>query len=101
MLVTAQAAAHVPDDAEQGLMGHEEVREDDGGANPEEVDWVAMNKQFKRKAGLWAGSRPAPRLTFLAMSITAMERIMHAYLGMSGDEWEVKQRQVAMAGALE
>ena len=97
-----QAATRVPDDQGQGLAaGHDDVQEDEAGANPAEIDWVTLNKQFKQKAGLWAGSRPVARLTFLAMSITAMERVMHAYLAMSGDEWEVKQRQLAMAGALE
>ncbi|CAE7262689.1 unnamed protein product [Symbiodinium microadriaticum] len=94
-----EAATRVPDDQGQGLAaGHDDVQEDEAGANPAEIDWVTLNKQFKQKAGLWAGSRPVARLTFLAMSITAMERVMHAYLAMSGDEWEVKQRQLAMAG---
>ena len=94
-MLPAQAAA----DDDQGQEEGENVRQDEGVANPAEMDWVTLNKQFKRKAGLWAASRPAPRLTFLAMSITAMERLMHAMLFMSGDEWEVKQRQLAMAGA--
>ena len=84
------------DDAGQQV---ENVQKEEGPANPAEVDWVTLNKQFKRKAGLWGASDPAPRLTLLAMSITAMEQVMHPFLAMSGDEWEGKQRQLAMAGA--
>ncbi|CAE7193763.1 unnamed protein product, partial [Symbiodinium sp. CCMP2456] len=90
----AEAAAHVPDDEPEAENG----QGDEGAVNPAEVDWVTLNKQFKQKAALWGASHPAARLTFLAMSITAMAQVMHPFLAMSGDEWELKQRQLAMAG---
>ena len=65
----------------------------------DEPDWVTLNKKFKLKAALWAGSKPCPRLVLLTTTITAVQHLMVPFLTMSGEGWEVNQRQRLMKGA--
>ena len=83
----------------------EEMLQTDMATNPDQEDreangpdWARLNKQFKRKSGLWAASDPEARLALLTMTVLAVQRVMQGFLEMSGQEWDIRQRQCRAEG---
>ena len=62
--------------------------------------WVALNKQFRKKSALWANSMPGPRLVMLAMTVQIADSVMRPFLDMCGAEWDARQRCQAAQGAV-
>ena len=62
------------------------------------VDWVAINKAFKKKAMLWVQSKPLPRLALLRQHMEPLSRVMSAFFHLGGVRWDHEQRQAAAAG---
>lgn len=55
------------------------------------TDWQIRNKQYKKKAGLWSQSNPGPRLAVAASILNVSNRLLHAFLHISSDEWERRE----------
>ena len=56
------------------------------------VDWAALNARVKRVAAEWIATAPFGRVIVMRVVLEPWRQLMHSFIEMSGEAWELKQR---------